>query len=132
MIIRGKKVSLNQEFESKGSVIYREHQFSLFGVEPKSPVVWSGWVQKQDVKTWVDGSWQRAEIQAEKFNQRGRWYDVPRGEIIKAITLDTGSQIVLKVITRPAAGPATGKPAAKEEQVFNQFALTGKRLLITR
>lgn len=111
-------ISVKKDFNPKGKVI-------LGNVRVREEIYWDGWVRKEDVSNWMRrGKWRRAEVLANKFNQRGRVYDVLPGHAVKAIAFRTNEKVILKVVTREAVG--------KEEDVQKRFALTGTRQLVTR
>ncbi len=122
----GENVKVKTEFFPKGLVLI-ENSPQLCIAEQVScneSLYWDGWVQKEQVSNYTIGTWRKAEIFATKFNQRGRWYDVPKGEIIKAIAFSSDDRVVFKIVTRLAVG--------LEKKVQERFAMTSNRFLIEK
>ncbi len=118
-------ISVGNEFDPDGRVIIQQYKPCFNAERPTDLVYWEGLIKQEDVSQWTkSGQWTRAEIFASKFNQRGRWYDVPSGQIIKGIALNTSERIILKIVTREAVG--------KETYVQNRFASTSSRQLVLR
>lgn len=126
LVFGSDSVSVKNEFKPKGRVLIQDDDGSFYtnkAHEVRNEVYWDGWIQQEQVANWIArGAWKRAEIFATKFNQRGRIYDVPPGQVIKGIAFRTSERTILKVVTREAVG--------KETEVQARFALTGQRRLI--
>lgn len=120
--IANNHISVRTEFDSLGRILIQKESNSLMSDEVKRKVYWDGWIRKEDAYKWTNKSWRRAEIFASEFNQRGRQYDVPPGQIIKGIAFNTNEKTILKILTRKALG--------KEADVQERFAFTGPTLLI--
>ena len=117
-------IPVKNSFDAKGRVLVRDEELKLGATPVLDEIYWDGWIREEDKVKWTSGQWCPAEILATKFNQRGRWYDVPPGQIIKGIAFNTGERIILKVVTREAVG--------KEAKVQDRFAATGRRILVPR
>ena len=126
LIFGDETVSVKSSFRSNGKVLVQDEDVSSNSNKAhkiQTEIYWDGWVKEEQASAWIERPiWRKAEIFAIKFNQRGRVYDVPPGEVVKGIAFSTDKRTILKVITREAVG--------KEREVQDRFALTGKRKLV--
>jgi hypothetical protein len=80
-------------------------------------------------KGWLDsGQWKRADVLATSFNEKFRWYEVPKHHVVKAIILEREDRIVMKILTREAQHKerlVTGKPSEKGIIEYARFTQTG-------
>lgn len=121
-ILGGKNILVRKEFDGNQRVLVQTNPPNLDAEIIKDRVFWDGWIKEEDAHKWTALGWSRTEIFATKFNQRGRWYDVPSFEVIKGLTFNAGPRLILKLLTRESIG--------KELDVQDRFVLTGERLLI--
>lgn len=115
-------IGVKQVFDCYGLILVQSPPYPEHGTIVTKMVYWDGWVQEEDLEKWTGGAWRRAEVMATHFKQKQRWYEVPRGEVIKAITLETEDQIILKVVTR--------KSRNLEAEICDRFVKTGRWNLV--
>jgi hypothetical protein len=121
MRVADKDVKISTVFSPAGKFFVQENFPNLTGTEIEKPVYWDGLVKEEDRPKWTAGPWKQVEIKASHFNQRGRWYDVPAGQVIRGLALERDEFIILKLLTRESKG--------SELKVQNRFALLKSSLL---
>lgn len=123
----GERTVANREtFQIPGSVSIIRNFFTREVTSIDQPIYWDGWARDDAIDAWLQGGkWKRADIRATQFSistKNGRLvYDVPPHQVIKAIALETPTQVVIRVISRESEGT--------EAKVCQRFAKTGKQIL---
>jgi hypothetical protein len=117
----GETIKVKESFQLKGRILVQTKPNEAKEIPRDYPIYWDGWVRSENEKHYLLGSWERIDIFATKFNQLGRWYDVPKGDVVKGIALDRGERIIIKVTTRDAVG--------FEKEVQKRFAQIDRRTL---
>jgi len=120
--IIGKTNSVRKFFPGAGKILIQNKYPSLKANIIEDDIYWDGWVKEDDIPTWINKSWLRAEVHVDSFKQRNRIYELNQEYCLKGIVFSSSENLILKIVTRPSEG--------KELKVFPVFPAVKRKTFI--